>query len=95
MSKENEPVADSEIFVNFYLSIEEANKIIAALGTQPFNTVASLINKMIDQAKDQLPNLVVHQAPPKDNVGQDVPVPFEEDVQDEANVPKPTRTRAK
>jgi len=47
-----------EIYMlKFELTLEEANTILGALGKAPFETVASLINKLQQQAQPQLPAL--------------------------------------
>jgi hypothetical protein len=41
--------------LKFEVSIEEGNLLIAALAKQPFETVAGLIQKLQQQAMQQLP----------------------------------------
>jgi hypothetical protein len=41
--------------LNFELTVEEANLVIAALAKMPFEAVANLIPKMQQQAQAQLP----------------------------------------
>jgi len=43
--------------LKFELTIEEANVILGALGKQPFDTVATIITKLQQQAQPQLPAL--------------------------------------
>ena len=38
---------------NFELTEQEANAILGALGSQPYNAVAALINKLVAQAQQQ------------------------------------------
>lgn len=40
--------------LNFKLSVEEANLVLAALAKQPFETVVNLITKIQEQAKTQI-----------------------------------------
>jgi len=40
--------------LNFELTLDEANLVLAALGKAPFETVAGLITKMREQAQPQL-----------------------------------------
>jgi|GEM_PF-5283768 len=41
--------------LKFEVTMEEGNLLIAALAKQPFEAVASLINKLQQQAQGQLP----------------------------------------
>jgi len=41
-------------YVNFTVSVDEANKIFKALGNLPFNEVYELIGKLNEQANQQL-----------------------------------------
>lgn len=43
--------------LNFELTLEEANIILASLSKQPFETVAPVIQKIQAQAQPQLPAL--------------------------------------
>ena len=43
--------------LNFELTLDEANTVLASLGKQPFEAVASIINKLQQQAQPQLPAL--------------------------------------
>jgi hypothetical protein len=43
--------------LKFELTLNEANLILGSLGKQPFDTVASLITKIQQQAQPQLPAL--------------------------------------
>lgn len=43
--------------LKFELSLEETNIILGSLGKQPFETVASVIQKIQQQAQPQLPAL--------------------------------------
>lgn len=40
--------------LNFELSVQEANVVLAALAAQPYNQVAALINKLQEQASEQI-----------------------------------------
>lgn len=40
--------------MQFEFTIDEANVILSALGSQPYTSVASVIEKMMQQAKDQI-----------------------------------------
>jgi hypothetical protein len=48
--------------LNFELTLEETNTILAALGKQPFDAVAGIINKLQQQAKPQLEALAAEKA---------------------------------
>ena len=41
--------------LNFELTIEETNTILASLGKQPFDAVAAIITKIQQQAAPQVP----------------------------------------
>ena len=41
----------------FELTLDEANLVLAALGKQPFEVVAALIQKIREQAEPQLPRV--------------------------------------
>jgi len=43
--------------LKFELTLDEANMVLSALGKAPFEAVASLINKLQQQAQPQLPAL--------------------------------------
>lgn len=43
--------------LNFELTLDEANLVLASLGKQQFDTVAALIQKIQQQAQPQLPAL--------------------------------------
>lgn len=43
--------------LKFELTLNEANLVLGALGKQPFDAVAALINKIQQQAQPQLPAL--------------------------------------
>lgn len=51
--------------LNFELTLEETNTILAALGKLPFDAVAGIINKIQLQAKPQLEALAAEQATEK------------------------------
>ena len=53
--------------IRLELNIDEVNAVLAALGTQRFDQVASLIDKVREQAIPQLP------APDTANSGQTAP----------------------
>jgi hypothetical protein len=48
--------------LNFELTLDEANLVLAALGKAPFDQVAGLIGKMREQAQPQLAELEQAQA---------------------------------
>lgn len=48
--------------LNFELTLDEANLVLAALGKAPFEQVAGLITKMREQAQPQLAELQAEQA---------------------------------
>ena len=47
---------EEEIEVKFSLTLDEANKIFKALGSQPFDQVYELIGKLNEQVNVQLKN---------------------------------------
>lgn len=53
---------NGETMLNFELTLDEANLVLAALGKAPFEQVAGLITKMREQAQPQLAELQAEQA---------------------------------